>query len=158
MNPTNLQLILWALPLFMFIHVIEEFGFPGGFIQWMATHNTERLHHTVYYVAINAIGILAGVIAAVAAPNIVALCAHIWLVTYMATNSLSHIIASLQTRRYCPGTVTGLLFIPLLVASSWMLLSVNVVNWESLGVNVISAFAVGYFFITVHRREKAVQE
>jgi len=155
MNPANLKLFLWALPLFMCIHVFEEFAFPGGFIRWMASQNSKRLHKTYYYVAINGIGIFLGAITALTATNVVGYCLFIWLVTYMATNGLSHAIASVQARRYCPGTVTGIfLFVPLLLVSYWVFATQDLVNWQSLVLNAISAFVVGYFFITVHQNKR----
>ena len=158
MNPTNLRLLLWALPLFMCIHVFEEFVIPGGFIRWMANQNSRRLHKSAYYVAINGIGILLAAITAFTATNVVGYCLFIWLVTYMATNGLSHAIASVQTRRYCPGTVTGIfLFVPLLFVSYWEFFSVDLVNWQSMVLNAVSAFVVGYFFITVHQNKRLVR-
>ena len=159
MNPINLQLLLWALPLFMCFHVFEEFVFPGGFIQWMAVQNSQRLHSTYYYVAINGIGILTAMIPASIATNTVGYCVFIWLVTYMATNGLSHAIASGQTRRYCPGSVTGIfLFIPLLLVSYWAFFFAGLVNWQSLAINAISAFVVGYYFITVHKKRDSTRD
>ncbi len=153
MNLTSLQSLLWALPLFTCLHVIEEFAYPGGFIQWMAAHNPRRLKRTWYYLVINAFAIIAGVVIAFTAANVVGYCAFIWFVTFLATNALSHLVASSQNRAYCPGSVTGtLLFFPLLLASYWRFLTDNVINWQSLALNAVSAFVVGYFFITVHRR------
>jgi hypothetical protein len=159
MTQSHLQLVLWALPLFLCIHVFEEFAYPGGFIQWMATHNSRRLKSPSYYIVINAAAILLGAIVAAIPPTTIGYCLHIWLVTFMATNGLSHAIASVQAQRYSPGTVTGsILFFPLLAISSWILVTGHLINWQSWGANVMSALAVGYFFITVHRRGKVVPE
>lgn len=156
MNLTSIQSLLWALPLFIALHVTEEFAFPGGFIKWIAAHNSQRLKHTWYYVAINGIAILAGVVIALTASGVVGYCVFIWLVTFMATNALSHVIASAQVRAYCPGSVTGtVLFLPLLMMSTWRVLTDSLINWQSWLLNGLSAFVVGYFFITVHRRGSA---
>ena len=151
MNIINLQLLLWALPLFMCIHVFEEFAFPGGFIPWIAAQHARRLKKTSYYVAVNAAGIVAASILALGNLTAFGYCVFIWLVTFMATNGLSHAIASIQAKKYCPGMVTGvLLFFPLLAASCWKLLSDGLINWQSVALNGVSAFVVGFFFIKVH--------
>ena len=156
MNITSIQSLFWALPIFTSIHVIEEFAYPGGFIRWIAKHNWQRLKPTWYYVAINAFAISAGVVLVFTAHDVVGYCIYIWFVAFMATNGLSHIIAAVQARAYCPGSLTGLLlFIPLLGVSSWRVLADDLINWQSLLLNALSAFVVGYFIITVHRRASA---
>ena len=157
MNLIRIQSLLWALPLFTALHVTEEFAYPGGFIKWMAIHNSQRLKRTWYYVAINAFAIVLGSVIALTANGIVGYCVFVWFAAFLATNALSHTIASVQVRAYCPGSVTGvLLFIPLLVASSWRILADDLINWQSWFLNCLSAFIVGFYFITVHRRRSAV--
>lgn len=152
---TEIQTFLWGLPLFTALHVVEEFAYPGGFVKWMAVHNSTRLKQTWYYVAINAFAILGGACIALIANGVVGYCVFIWFVTFMAANGLSHIIASVQAGKYCPGSVTGiLLFLPLFAASSWKFLAEGLINWQSWLLNAFSAIVVGYFFITVHSRRK----
>jgi hypothetical protein len=42
-------MFLWALPIALTLHVIEEFAFPGGFVRWIEVHNYRRLKTTRYY-------------------------------------------------------------------------------------------------------------
>ena len=149
----SLQSLLWALPAFLCIHVVEEFCYPGGFIQWMAAFNPRRIKSTRYYIAINTVGIVVGIIIALTAKDIIGYCVYVFLVTFMATNGLSHLIAAIQERAYCPGCVSGpLLFIPLAIVSYWKFTTDNLINWQSLVLNAILGFVVGFLAFTVHRR------
>lgn len=153
MDLVSLQLLLWALPVFLSIHVVEEFGYPGGFIQWMAAHNPRRIKSTWYYIAINSAGIVVGILIALTAKDAVGYCIFVFTVTFMATNGLSHLIAAIQEKRYCPGCVTGpLLFMPLAVVSYWKFLTDNLMNWQSLVINAFLGFIVGFVVLTVHQR------
>ena len=158
MQLPSIQFLLWALPLFICIHVVEEFGYPGGFVRWMKSHNARRIKGTFYYVAVNAAAILAGFILALTASGTIAYVAFFWFAAFLATNGLSHVIASAQEKTYCPGSVTGVfLFWPLLIASWLRLSSDGLINSQSLTLNAASGFIVAYFFFSVHRRRKAEQ-
>jgi hypothetical protein len=137
------------------MHVIEEFGFPGGFIQWIELHKPRRLKSKVYYVAVNAGAIVGGIIIALTAKEARGFCVYLTVVAFMAGNAVSHIRASVQSHKYCPGSVTGgLLFLPMLVVSSWILLANDLVNWESAAVYVASGAFVSVFFFSVDVRRK----
>ena len=155
MQVPSIQFLLWALPIALFIHVIEEFGYPGGFIRWMRNYNARRLKGKLYYVLINAAAILAGVLLAMSPAGTITYTAFFWFAAFLATNGLSHLIAAVQQRTYCPGSVTGIvLFWPLLLAGSMRISQDNLVKWQSLSINAVSAFVVAYFFFSVHRRGK----
>lgn len=100
------------------LHLIEEFAWPGGFGDWYRSYRPERAVSvtTVFLVRINALFVAMAVIAGLLGfrPYGVA----IWLVVagIAAANAAFHIWASVRTRAYSPGVVTGILaYLPLAV-------------------------------------------
>lgn len=153
MSLPSIQHLLWALPVCLAVHVTEEFGYPGGFVSWMQRHNARRVKGTRYYVSLNAGGILAGCLLALTVSGAIGFAAFFWYVAFLATNGLSHVIAAAQAKRYCPGSVTGvLLFWPLLIASAMRLLADGLSNWPTLALTAASGLAVGLLFLPVHGR------
>lgn len=155
MNISNIAILLWALPVALCFHVTEEFAFPGGFIQWMELNKPRRLKSKFYYFAINATAIVVSIIIALTAKGAIGYCVYLWFTSFMSVNAASHLRASIQSHKYCPGSVTGgLLFIPMLVVSTWVFLVNNLVNWPSAFLNIVSGFVVSYFFsVDVRRRD-----
>jgi hypothetical protein len=155
MNMSNVSMLLWALPVAVCLHVIEEFAFPGGLIRWIELHKPRRLKRKLYYVAVNAAAIVGGVIIALTAKETIGFCVFLWFVAFMAGNALSHIRASVQSYKYCPGSVTGgLFFLPMLVVSSWILLANALINWQSAVLNIASGVFVGFFVFSIDVRQK----
>ena len=110
--------IRWLPLVAIGLHLIEEFAWPGGFAEWYRWYRPERAASvtTGFLVRINAIFVLMGVIAGVKgfSPYGVA----IWLVvaSIAAANGLFHLWATLRTRRYSPGVVTGCaVYLPLAI-------------------------------------------
>ena len=110
--------IRWLPLVAIGLHLIEEFAWPGGFAEWYRWYRPERAVSvtTGFLVRINAIFVLMAVIAGVKgfSPYGVA----VWLVvaSIAAANGLFHLWATIRTRRYSPGVVTGcVVYLPLAI-------------------------------------------
>ena len=111
-------IIRW-LPLgAVLLHLVEEFLWPGGFAEWYRWYRPERAASvtTAFLVRINVLFVVMALIPAAMGfrPYGVAF----WLVvaSIAAANGLFHVWATIRTRRYSPGVVTGvILYLPLAV-------------------------------------------
>jgi hypothetical protein len=102
----------WLLPLTYLAHVAEEFW--GGFPAWMSSLSGAELT-PARFLALNAVawGVMAGGVALTVFTR-----SFRWLViafsTAICVNGAAHLLASLGTRTYSPGVITGtLLWLPL---------------------------------------------
>lgn len=155
MRDSHIQILLWALPIAMSIHVVEEFAYPGGYIRWIKSHKLGRLKSNLYYVALNAAAILGGTIIALKASDIVGYCIFLYSVAIVAGNATSHLVGSLQKRQYCPGSVSGaVLLLPLLVVSTWSFHSKGIVDLPLAVVCICIGFFIGFYVFSTHIRRK----
>ncbi|MEO6210276.1 MAG: HXXEE domain-containing protein [Gemmatimonadaceae bacterium] len=106
----------WSLLVAVTAHQIEEFVWPGGFRAWYIGYSphVERALTTGFLVGFNVLLLLGAALAATdfASPSI----RFLWLVlaSGVAINGVWHLRATLRSRRYSPGVVTGaLLAVPL---------------------------------------------
>jgi hypothetical protein len=114
--PIPTVLIPWLPLAAVTLHLIEEFVWPGGFGDWYRSYRPERASSvtTAFLVRINVLFVAMALIAGLLGfrPNGVA----IWLVVagIAAANGAFHIWASIRTRGYSPGVVTGCIaYLPL---------------------------------------------
>jgi len=104
-------LVAWSLFAGISAHEMEEFVWPGGFRAWYIRHSpsVERSMSKRFLIGINAVVLLAAAMAAwrFASPSM----RFLWLTVGSAAafNGLWHLQATLRTRRYSPGVVTGAL-------------------------------------------------
>jgi hypothetical protein len=106
-------------------HLVEEFLWPGGFGPWYRRHYPDRAASLTpgFLVRINALLVVLAVIAGIqgVGPRGVAL--WLTLASISAANGFFHLLASVRTRTYSPGLVTGmLLYVPLAIYGFWYLL------------------------------------
>lgn len=151
-----MSLLSWSLAGAASIHVIEEFAFPGGFKAWWCAYKPDIAASVSnrFLIIINGILIAFSVIVALAvsAPgNGVA--AWLTLAALLFSNAIFHIIGAIQTRRYSPGMISGIvLYIPLAIYGFVYFLRSG---QASMGTALI-ALAIGgsYHFISFanHRR------
>jgi len=112
----NSPLFLWLPLLAVAAHLVEEFVWPGGFARWYRAYRPERAASvtTVFLVAVNAV-----LVAMAFVPPLLGRTAAgeaWWLVVAAvgAANACFHLWATVRTRTYSPGVVTGaLLYLPL---------------------------------------------
>ncbi len=146
MQDKNVILLLWALPVALSLHVLEEFALPGGLMQWIRDYKPKKRKRGLYYFILNATGIVGTVILALR-PSVIDLKIYVAVVALMAANAVSHIRGTIQKRRYCPGTVSGgLLLLPLFAVSYWYLyLDTGKFDWLSAVVNVCFGIFFGFY-------------
>ena len=155
MHALSSTMVLWARPVALSIHVVEEFAIPGGFVRWIERYNQRRLKRARYYVAVNAAAIALSVALAFWAKEPVGYWVFLYSVALMAGNAVSHVRAALQQKRCCPGMVSGvLLFIPLLVLGGWRFIGADVVRWPFAAIGIIMGLIVGLFLFPVDTRHQ----
>jgi len=153
MSSIGISIFLWAFPIGLSFHVIEEFAFPGGFAQWIDRYNHRRLKSTGYYVVINGVAILGSIAIALLARSAVVYWLYLYSVALMAGNAASHLRASLRQKKYCPGSVTGgLLLVPLLLLSSWQWIASALVAWPFAVLGIAMGLFVGFYVLAVDVR------
>lgn len=152
-----MTLLAWSLPIAAGIHIIEEFAFPGGFKTWWCAYKPEIAASVSnrFLFIINTILIVFSVLVAVAvqAPKGNGVAAWLTLAALLFSNAIFHIIGAIQTQRYSPGIISGIvLYIPLAVYGFIHFLG----NGQaSLGTGLVALLLGGsYHFISFanHRR------
>ena len=148
------QILLWSFPIGLSLHVFEEFGFPGGFRQWIKTCNPKKVKSNIYYFIENAAGIVGLCIVALKASDILGYRIYLYCVAVMAGNAASHIRGTIQKKQYCPGTVSGvLLLLPLFVISYWHFLAAGKVDLASATVCLCVGIFLGFYIFGVDIRK-----
>ena len=155
MYDATVNLLLWCLPIALSMHVFEEFAFPGGLKQWIKTYRPRKLRSNFYYFFINAAAIGVTCIIALTASRHLGLSIYLYFVALMTGNSLSHIRATIQKKRYCPVAISGaLLFLPLFVGSSWYFLTTGKLDWLPAVLNSVIGLFFGFYVFGVDIRAK----
>jgi len=155
MHSSHIQILLWAFPIALSVHVFEEFAYPGGFIEWVKSNKPRRLKSTIYYVSINAAAILGAAVIALRAADIVGYSLFLYSMALMGGNAATHIRGSIQKRQYCPGSVTGaLVLLPLLVVGTLQILDAGLVNLTLAVVCVGIGFFIGFFIFSADIRKQ----
>jgi hypothetical protein len=127
------------LPAAAALHIVEEFVYPGGFLDAMkeTAPRFERHVTVTFAVVINSLFFLLCVLAALFGEKKRLLSHSVLGLVFM--NGLTHVAATLARRRYNPGAVTGLLiYIPLASAGFKDALSSGVADRRQ----VLDAFAI----------------
>ena len=152
-----MSLLSWSLAGAASLHIIEEFAFPGGFKAWWCAYKPDIAASVSnrFLIIINGILIAFSVIVALAvsAPKGNGVAAWLTLAALLFSNAIFHIIGAIQTQRYSPGMISGIvLYIPLAIYGFAHFLRSG---QASVGTALL-AFAIGgsYHFISFanHRR------
>jgi len=152
-----MSLLAWSLAGAASIHIIEEFAFPGGFKAWWCAYKPDIAASVSdrFLITINGILIAFSVIVALAVsvPEGNGIAAWLTLAALLFSNAIFHIIGAIQTRRYSPGMISGIiLYIPLAIYGYAHFLRSG---QASTGTALIAvAIGVSYHFISFanHRR------
>ncbi|HWN83299.1 MAG TPA: HXXEE domain-containing protein [Candidatus Udaeobacter sp.] len=124
------------------LHIFEEFAFPGGFAAWYRRHRPgiERSITRRFLLIVN--GLLLVLCYDVAALHDRPLGVFLWLLVaaLLFANGLWHLRASLRTRSYSPGVVTGIVvYLPLALLGYLRFLRTGAVS----PARAVLAFAIG---------------
>jgi hypothetical protein len=152
--------LVWLLPIALGVHILEEFGFYSGLIEWNRTYRPKAAGSMPVsdYIKINAIGVIAAVLSALGTNTFIGL--RLWLAfvtVFAGFNALWHIQGVLRSRHYCPGVITGcLVYLPLTVFSYAYLFKTGALDI----VSALVCIAVGplYQIVTDRIHERVSKE
>jgi Protein of unknown function with HXXEE motif len=118
MAEDNDSKVFWGLFIASGAHVIEEYFWPGGFLESAKEIAPEAFEHSSMpiIIGVNASMIIGAFLAALRRKR------HpvegLSMASLLFTNSLLHLGASIKAKKYVPGLVTGLvLYVPLSIAA-----------------------------------------
>ena len=137
------------------VHLFEEFVWPGGFVQWYRHYPPGRVVAVSmrFIIVINAlfVALATAVPLSTSSPRGWAL----WLIVMAvaAVNGAFHVVATVQTRAYTPGVVSGVcLYIPLAVSGGLYLLQLELVSVGTAIEAVLIAAVYQVWSIKKHQR------
>ena len=111
--------IYWLLPIFMSLHITEEFGFPGGFKKWYQDYKPDLKASMTdsYFFWVNAILLIAAIMMGITTDGgFWGLRGWLVFTASLGFNAIFHIVGAIKTKKYSPGLVTSaLLYLPLTV-------------------------------------------
>ena len=138
-------LVLWLPIVAVVAHVIEEFVWPGGFVQWYRNY-PPGFSATVsvrFLVIVNFVFAALALLPPVLGSTDLGFAWWVVVAAIAGMNGLFHLFASFQTRSYSPGLVTGLvLYLPLAGFGGTQLHRQGLVSGGTLMQAVL--LAVGY--------------
>jgi Protein of unknown function with HXXEE motif len=107
------QKIFWAMAVASWLHMAEEYVYPGGFLQWIRRHTTK-----VRLTPADAIVINLAFLALVASPLFTdpraAPIVTVSIPVLLIANAVLHVIGTIVTKSYSPGVITAtLLYFPI---------------------------------------------
>ena len=149
------MILFWAPLAAASAHVVEEFVFPGGFARWYRAYRPEIAESVTprFLVAINA-ALLFGCFAVGVDQNASFGPAFFLAMTaLLAENGLFHLAATIRTRRYSPGVITGVaLYVPLAAYGSFALVSSGHVSPAIAAVAAAAGASYQFLSVANHRR------
>jgi hypothetical protein len=149
------RLLPWVPLIAVGFHLIEEFVWPGGFGEWYRRVYPERGASLTprFLVWINILLVVMSLGAALMRTSQNGI--RLWLIvaSIAAANGVFHILATIRSREYSPGVVTGtLLYLPLAVWGYFYFLSNDLVRADVAVQLAIIGPAYHLFSAWNHRR------
>jgi hypothetical protein len=111
-------IVLWLPAIAIAAHLLEEFVWPGGFARWYREYPPGHVTDVSsrFLIIINAVFIALALVPPLLGATRAGFAYWVVVAAIAAANGLFHIWATLRTRGYSPGVVTGvLLYLPLAV-------------------------------------------
>jgi Protein of unknown function with HXXEE motif len=108
-----MEWIFWAFLIVSMIHMVEEYYYPGGFMDLMKRLNPGFAHWVTgpMAVLINGLQLLVCLVAVAFGKSLLSISMSVAALLFI--NGLVHIMASIRIRGYAPGVISGvLLYIP----------------------------------------------
>jgi hypothetical protein len=152
-------LMAWLLPIAVIAHIIEEFVFPGGFIQWYRDYRPDIAPSITKsrLTIINAIFIAVSFMPLLLGPSTQGISWLLALTSIAAVNALFHILGSARTKTYSPGEVTAMfIYLPLTIYINWELLATQAITLDYAG----KCFLVGiayHIWSAYSHRQRAIE-
>ncbi len=152
-----MPLLAWSLTFAALVHIFEEFVYPGGFKTWWRAYRPQIAASVTnrFLIIINVVLVAfsVNVALAVQAPKGNGVAAWLVLAALLAGNAVFHLVAAIQTKRYSPGMISGIvLYIPLAFYGYIYFLHSRRVS--PLAAVVAAVLGGSYYFISIanHRR------
>ncbi len=148
----------WLPLLVAALHIVEEFVWPGGFAAWYRAYRPDLAASVSnrFLFWINAALLFACVSAGIDGPSPYGAALFLTITALLFANGIFHLVATIKSKRYSPGVVTGVvLYLPLAIAGFPMILRSH---HATLGTAAVAAILGGsYQFISwsIHRRRAA---
>src|ERR1043165_9899875 len=146
--------LTWSLAVAAALHILEEFVWPGGFMEWWRAYRPATANHvsTRFLIFINTLLMVMAILVGWAAhfPRGNGVAAWLTLAALLFSNAIFHILGVIETRRYSPGMLTGIfLYMPLAVFGYYHFLTTG---RATVGTAVCAAILGGsYHFISFAR-------
>jgi hypothetical protein len=124
------------LPLAIIAHIIEEFVFPGGFIQWYRDNSPDIASGITKsrLTIVNLVFMVLSFMPLLLGPGTQGLSWLLALSSITAVNALFHIVGSARTKTYSPGEVTAMfIYLPLAIYINWELLATHAITLDYAG-------------------------
>lgn len=140
------------------VHVMEEFVYPGGFMDVMRRFNPQFTPFVTarFAVIINGLFLLLCVLAAIVGRN--SLVFGLSIASLLFINALAHTGATLRARGSTPGIISSvLLYLPLSVYAYYVFIRSGQMAWPELVASSLlgvlyQAVPVGYLLFSAARR------
>ena len=135
--------VFWAFVGAAVIHIVEEYKYPGGFLDFVKCFNPRFGPSVTVNLAVilNSLFLLlciAGAVAASKSPTF-----SLSIASLLFFNALMHIIGAIRARGYAPGVISGiLLYLPLSLYAYYLFISSGHLTF--LGLIVSSLLGVLY--------------
>ena len=146
---------LWLPLVAISAHLTEEFLWPGGFARWYRAYppGSTAVVTTRFLVLVNAVFVALAAVPVLLGPTPRAFAYWLVVAAIAGANGLFHVRASLRTRSYSPGVVTGVaLYIPLAIVGGTLLLRNGFVSPATALQAVAIAAAYAWWSTSQHRR------
>jgi len=147
--------MLWLPAGAVAAHLIEEFVWPGGFAAWYR-HYPPGTNATVtprFLVTVNAVFVALALMPPVFGATARGLTFWMVVAAIAATNAVFHLFATLRTRTYSPGVITGvLLYLPLAFVGATSLIRDPQVAPGTVAQAIVIALAYQVWSSWNHRR------
>jgi hypothetical protein len=148
-------LFLWFPTLAIAAHLFEEFVWPGGFARWYREYppGYTAIVSPRFLVLINAAFVGLALLPPLLGATARGLAYWVVVAAIAGANALFHLMATVRTRRYSPGVVTGVaLYVPLAVVGAGQLMRLGLVSLATVLQALVIAAAYSVWSSWRHRR------
>jgi hypothetical protein len=149
------SLFLWIPLLAIAAHLVEEFIWPGGFAQWYRAYppGSTAVVSARFLILVNAVFVVLALIPPLLGPSLRAYGYWLVVAAIAGANGLFHVRATLRTRSYSPGLVTGIaLYIPLAIIGGVYLLRGGLASTATALQAIAIGAAYSWWSTAQHRR------
>jgi hypothetical protein len=150
-----LNAALWLPAAAVALHLCEEFAWPGGFAAWYRQYPPGRhvLVSARFLFVVNAVFVALALLPPLLGPTPRGWAFWLVVATVAAVNACFHIIATVRTRSYSPGVVTGVvLYLPLAIVGGAWLIRDHLVAYPTVAQAIIAAGGYQLWSTWTHRR------